>query len=79
MVESSEKSEFIKRWTKLLMTSQLDVTNASILMYAFTLFSWHGAKIISWTQVAQRAITQDGACIGNIVYSSFIKLIKLIN
>lgn len=32
---------------KLLMTSQLEVTNASILMYAFTLFSLHDAKIIS--------------------------------
>lgn len=34
------------------MTSQLEVTNASILIYAFPLFSLHGAKIISWTQVA---------------------------
>lgn len=67
MVESSEKSEFITRWAKLLMTSQLEVTNASILMYAFTLFSLHDAKIISWTQVAQRAITHDGAYTGNIV------------
>lgn len=39
MVESSEKSEFIKKWTKLHMTSQLEVTNASILINAFTLFS----------------------------------------
>ena len=67
VVESSENSEFIKKWTKLHMTSQLDVTSASILIYAFTLFSLHGAKIISWTQVAQRAITHDGACIGSIV------------
>ena len=67
MVESSKKSEFIKRWAKLLMISQLEVTNASNLMYAFTLFSSHDTKIISWTQVAQRAITHDGACTGNIV------------